>query len=118
MPSAAEEALADAWDWSTDWDSPGEAIGDALAAAIEFAVEQVIPIIEAILPALVQGVIAAIGSIRDAFDGYEADFIMALTIAGMAFGMFVLARGILSRGTLVGRAPGPVSIPVVGAVPS
>lgn len=94
-----------------------EDIGDALGGVVVAIVEAVIPIIEELIPAFIRGIQLGWGAIKEGIEGYEADIITLFTIGIIFVGSFITARGILSRGTMVGIAPPAPSVPVVGAVP-
>tara|TARA_R110002012_G_scaffold135453_1_gene289236 strand:- start:2125 stop:2463 length:339 start_codon:yes stop_codon:yes gene_type:complete len=91
-------------------------VGDALGDVVVAIVEAVIPVIEELIPALIRGIQLGWGAIKEGVEGYEADIITLFTILIIFVGSFITARGILSRGTMVGVAPRPISIPVVGPV--
>ena len=92
-------------------------LGVVIGAVIEGVVNALIPVIEEVLPAIIRGIGAAWGAIKEGLEGSEADIITVFTIFIIIAGAWITGRGILSRGTMVGRAPAAPSIPVVGAVP-
>ena len=93
-----------------------EGFGKVLGAVIEGVVNAIIPVIEELIPAIIRSIQAGWGALKEGIEGSEADIITIVTVAIIMMGSFVTARGILSRGTMAGVAPQPISIPVVGPV--
>ena len=96
----------------------GSLVGGGISTVVEALFDVIIPVIRELLPTMFESVQELWLAIAATLEGNEANFIMVVTLVALAFGAFVLIRGILSRGRLSGIAPAPISIPVVGAVPS
>ena len=110
------DELDDAGTWIKDAIPGADDIGTAIGSVVVAIVEAVIPVIENLIPALIESVRRGFGAIREGIRGQEADIITIFTIIIIFIGAFITGRGILSRGTMAGVAPKPLSIPVVGPV--
>jgi hypothetical protein len=98
-------------------ESAAEGIGTVFGTVIEGVVTAIIPVIEELIPAFIRSIEKAFVAVREGIRGKEADVITTFTILIIMLGCFVTARGILARGSMAGRAPSPVSVPVVGTLP-
>ena len=111
-----QEGAGDLWEDAGDVIPGADDVGAAIGSVVVAIVEAVIPVIENLIPALIESVRRGFGAIREGIRGQEADIITLFTIIIIFIGAFITGRGILSRGTMAGVAPNPLSIPVVGPV--